>query len=99
MLESVPNLIVFAIVAGALWWALQPRYAFVVHLDGGVPRVTKGRVTAAFLKEVGLACGEAGVARGWVGGVQRGRRLALRFSRSIPPQCRQRLRNVWALHR
>jgi Protein of unknown function (DUF3634) len=95
--DLVTKLVVVALCAGALWWAIQPRYLFVVRVTGGVPRVARGKVTAAFLQQLGQACAEGGVSQGWVGGVQRGRRLALAFSRSIPPPCQQRLRNLWLL--
>jgi hypothetical protein len=87
-----------AAVAVLTWWALQPRYAFVVSIAGGVPRVSRGKVTAGFLQEVERACAEAGVTDGWFGGVRRGRQTALTFSRSIPPHTQQRLRNLWGLH-
>lgn len=96
-MELIPKLVVIALVIGALWVALQPRYVFLVRLKDGVPRVSKGKVTPAFLQQLGQACAELGVSRGWVGGVQRGRRVALAFSRSIPPPCQQRLRNLWVV--
>jgi hypothetical protein len=96
--ELLAKLLVVALVLGALWWAIQPRYTFIVRIENGVPRAAKGQVTAAFLQQVSQACAELALSRGWIGGVQRGRRLALAFSRNIPPSCQQRLRNVWALH-
>jgi hypothetical protein len=91
------KLVLFALVAGLLWLALQPRYVFVVRIETGGPRVTKGKVTAAFLDEIAQTCIELGVYSGWVAGVRRGRHIRLAFSRHIPPACRQRLRNLWAL--
>jgi Protein of unknown function (DUF3634) len=91
------KLLVLALVVAALWWAFQPRYAFVIRIEGGVPRVARGKVTAAFLQNVGQACAELGVSRGWVGGVLRGRQVMLAFSRNIPQPCQQRLRNIWGL--
>jgi hypothetical protein len=90
------------IVAGALavaWMALQPRYVFLVRVEQGRPRLARGRVTPQFLHLVGETCASFDVARGWVGGSPRGKQIALHFSRGIPPQCRQRLRNLWAIHR
>jgi hypothetical protein len=92
------QLVVIGLLVGALWWACQPRYVFVVRIDHGQPCVTRGKVTPTFLREVGQACGDAEVRRGWVGGVRRGKQVALAFSRSIPQACRQRLRNQWQLH-
>lgn len=96
-MEWIGKLVFLVLVAAALWWAMQPRYAFLICIAGGVPRVTRGKVTSAFLQQVGEVCAEEGLSRGWVGGVPRGRQMALVFSRSIPPPCRQRLRNLWAL--
>lgn len=93
-MELLTKLVFIALVVAALWWAIQPRYVFVIRLEGGVPRVAKGQVPAAFLQQLGQACAELGVSRGWVAGAQRGRRLTLAFSRSVPPPCRQRLRNL-----
>jgi hypothetical protein len=97
--ETLVQLGVIGMLLGALWIAWQRRYTFMVHLRAGVPRVTHGKVTASFLQELRQACEEAGVTRGWVGGLARGRRTALVFSRSIPPACQQRLRNLWTLVR
>jgi hypothetical protein len=96
--ELVSKLVLVALVIGAVWWMLQPRYVFVVRIAGGVPRATRGKVTAAFLQQIGQACAEHKVSRGWIGGVLRGRRgVALAFSRGMPPPCRQRLRNLWTM--
>jgi hypothetical protein len=89
------RIVVLVLVVAGFWLAFQPRYAFVVHIKQGELRVAKGKVTAAFLRLVGEVCGEFGVSRGWVGGVRRGRRLRLAFSRHVPEPCRQRLRNLW----
>jgi hypothetical protein len=37
------------------------------------------------------------VQQGWVRGVWRGRRIALVFSRNIPPPCQQQIRNLWLI--
>jgi hypothetical protein len=92
------KLVVVALVIGALWWGFQPRYAFVVRIETGLLRVTRGKVTTAFLEALGRACSEVGVSDGWVGGVHRGQRVTLAFSRGIPVACQQRLRNLWILH-
>jgi Protein of unknown function (DUF3634) len=97
-LELVGKIVFVALVAGALWLALQPRYVFVVRIDNGRVRVARGKATAAFLQRVGEVCGQAGVTRGWVGGVRREKRIALLFSRNFPPAAQQQLRNYWAMH-
>jgi hypothetical protein len=97
MSDLLPNLVIVALVLAGLWYAFQPRYAFFVRIEAGRARVTAGKVTPAFLQRVAEACARNGVARGWVGGVQRRRRVSLVFSRTIPESCRQQLRNEWCL--
>jgi Protein of unknown function (DUF3634) len=97
-MELLAKLVFIGLAVGVLWLVCQPRYVFVVRIESGKPRVSRGKVTAGFLHQVGEICGSAGVACGWMGGVLRGKRIALLFSRSIPPSCRQRLRNQWLLH-
>jgi hypothetical protein len=97
-MELIFKVVVVGLVIGALWWAFQPRYTFVVRIEKGVPRLTKGKVTATFLQEVGQACAEGGIVTGWVGGVRRGRQVTLACSRRIPVPSQQRLRNLWMLH-
>jgi len=82
----------------AVWLILKTSYVFVIRLDGAAPRVAHGRVAPNFVEELGEVCAAAGLTRGWVGGVRRGRRVVLAFSRNIPPPVQQRLRNLWALH-
>jgi hypothetical protein len=89
------KVVVIGFAAWVIWAVLQPRYVFEIRIDGGQPRVRKGKVTAAFLDEVAETCQDAGVARGWIGGVADGRRVALRFSRHFPSGLQQRLRNAW----
>jgi hypothetical protein len=98
MIEFAGKLVLVALVLVAVWWAFQPRYLFVVRIAGGVPRATRGKVTAAFLQHVARACAEHGVSHGWIGGVPRGRQVALAFSRGMPPSCRQQLRNLWVMN-
>lgn len=93
---TTPTLAVLAF--GALFWFLfQQRYLFVVRIRHGVPRLAKGKVTAAFLQELQSLCAESHVTHGWVGGVRHGKQVRLTFSRDIPGQCQQRLRNLWQL--
>ena len=96
-----PELLVYAIAAAVLLvvlWKVDLRpFTFHVRIVDGRPVLRRGKVTAEFLKVAGEVCNK-GVTRGWIGGVRRGRRVSLSFSRSIPPPCRQRLRNLWLLH-
>lgn len=87
--------VVLVVVAAILQAALMPRYQFLVQINGGQLRVTKGKVAAEFLDNVREVCGEYQITSGWIGGVQRGKAIALKFSSNIPPPCQQRLRNLW----
>jgi hypothetical protein len=93
----LPPVLVVLLLLGGVWLVCQPRYVFVVSIKGGLPRVTQGKVTGAFLHQVREVCQRNGVEQGWLGGVQRGQRTALVFSRHFPPGCRQQLRNGWLL--
>jgi len=89
--------LVGAIVAG-VWFALQPRYVFLVRVKHGIASVTKGKATPAFLEEIDQACREAALTHGRIGGIRRGKRVILTFSSNIPASLQQRLRNTWLLH-
>jgi Protein of unknown function (DUF3634) len=96
-MDMLFRLVVVALVLAAVWYALQPRCLFVVCIEEGTARLDRGKVAAHFVQEIGQVCREAGVQEGQVWGVPQGRRISLRFSRSIPSGCRQRLRNLWNL--
>ena len=98
-MELLTQTIVISVIAGLLWWGFQPRYVFLVRIRQGLPSIARGRVTVQFLQEMSDVLETAGVSTGWVGGVLRGKRIGLKFSRNIPPDCRQRLRNLWPLCR
>jgi hypothetical protein len=94
---SLAKLIVFALVAGLVWWALRPRPVFVVAIRNGAARVASGRVTAAFLSAVHDECRRSELHYGMIRGFQTKDRIALEFSRHVPDASRQRLRNAWLL--
>jgi hypothetical protein len=94
-MDYLDKILVVAVVGGVIWWALQPRYVFLVRIQRGLPRVARGKVTAHFVQQLAEVLEASGVTGGWVGGVVRGRQVSLRFSGNIPPGCRQQLRNVW----
>lgn len=99
MLEIAIQLVVIAavlaVVFALLRSALTPRFQFMIQINAGQARVTKGKVPAEFLDHARDVCLEFGVSAGWIGGVKRGKAIALKFSRHFPPACQQRLRNVW----
>jgi hypothetical protein len=86
-----------AFVAWGIWKACRPRPNFVVRIADGVPRVARGKVTAAFLQEIGEVCRRHEVASGEVRGLEHDGRIALAFSGRVPEPCRQQLRNLWNL--
>jgi hypothetical protein len=86
-----------ALVGWGIWSALKPRPIFVVRIEGGVPRVVRGKVTRSFVVQVRDACNRHGVDRGSVRGLATGRTITLTFTKNIPPAFRQQLRNEWAL--
>ena len=98
-LEILVKIVVVSAFIGLIYYALQPRYVFVVKIADGVLQVTRGRLTANFLAEMEEAVTRNGVRHGWVGGVGRGGKVGLAFSRSIPGPCRQQLRNLWVMQR
>src|SRR4051812_14556696 len=98
MPEAVQYVVVLAVVIGVGYLILKPRCVFVVRIGRAGPRISRGKVTAAFLQDVAEVCREEGVTGGWVGGVRQGRRISLVFSWGFPAACRQRLRNLWVTH-
>jgi hypothetical protein len=99
MTDWLIQLLVIAFVVWMAWHFLRRRYVFEIRVDDGHPRVRKGKVTAAFVSQLTEACQSSGVVRGWIGGVRRGRQVALHFSREFPANLQQRLRNEWQLSR
>ena len=91
-------MLLIAVVGAVLWWATTQRSTFVVRLSGGQPRILRGKVTSAFLAEIGDVCRRHGIASGTIRGVIRNGRIALSFSRGFPSTCQQQLRNVWTAH-
>jgi Protein of unknown function (DUF3634) len=94
-MEFFRNLAILAALALMLWLVLRRRYTFVVRIEGGTPRVTKGRVPRRFLDDITAVCRAEALDRGRVYGVIRSRSTTLTFSREIPPPVRQQLRNAW----
>ena len=95
MLAIVARLIVFALVAALVWWALKPRPVFVIAIRNGAARVARGQVPTPFLSAVNDECRRSGLSDGTVRGVRSRDRIALAFSPHVPPSSRQRLRNTW----
>src|SRR5947209_7840772 len=91
--------VVAAAVVAVAWLLANTNYVFWVKIRNGVPAVGRGKVARPVLQDLADVLGEYPIERGWVGGVRRGLRVKLEFSRSIPEPCRQRLRNLWNAQR
>ena len=91
------NGLLIGVAAWVAWSLALARFVFQIRIRDGQPIVRKGKVTLAFLGHITEVCRDEGITRGWVGGVRRGRWIALRFSGNFPPGLRQRLRNAWAM--
>jgi hypothetical protein len=91
----VGKLIVFALGATLVWWALKPRPVFVIAYRSGAARVVSGNVPTGFLSAVNDECRRSELHHGTIRGFQRGDRIALAFSPHVAPSSRQRLRNAW----
>ena len=97
VVEFVVKVVIAGFVLWAIWSLLQPRSIFKVRVKDGIAETAKGTVTAAFLEQVRETCMSHGVKRALVRGIVRGRRIALAFSRGMPPAAQQQLRNWWVV--
>ncbi|MBI1914004.1 MAG: DUF3634 family protein [Planctomycetes bacterium] len=88
---------VLLVLVGVLL-ACRPRPVFVIQIRDGVVRVRRGPVPREFVGEVGDVCQKYRVVAGTIRGFLVRKRIALVFSRHIPPPCQQRIRNIWNLH-
>ena len=83
-----------AILAVLLVWlgVLPPPHAVtLIRIRNGVPTVKKGQVRSDALEHVSQILQEAGVAGGFIAMMSDNK---LVFSRKVPPEIHQRLRNV-----
>ncbi len=92
------QLSVAAAAVFVVWLLLRPRFDFVVALTRDGPRMKKGKITAGQLAEIASVCGEFQITRGWIGVVRQKKSARLSFSRNLPPEFCQRVRNLWQLH-
>jgi hypothetical protein len=92
------RLIFVAIAVVVAWLLVGPHHIFVIRIENGIARTRRGKVSASFLWALNTTCEREGLIKGVIRGVQFRHGILLRFSRGIPPQCRQGIRNLWALH-
>jgi Protein of unknown function (DUF3634) len=94
-MRELVEIAVLAVVVGGAWKAFSPRPVFKIRFARGSLRVTQGKVTADFQQQAREIFDQWRISRGWVAAVRRGKRPTLVFSHSVPPGCRQQLRNLW----
>jgi hypothetical protein len=94
-MRLLPSIVIVTILAAVAWFVLSPQFVFRIRISAGCLRLTQGKLTHDLLAQLTAICREWDIKRGWIGGVRRGRRLTLLFSRSVPPGCRQQIRNLW----
>lgn len=91
---------VFQILIGLLFVAVllvwlrfvpPPHAATLIRIRNGLPKATKGNVRSDALEHVSQILREAGIADGFIAVIGDNK---LVFSRKVPPQIHQRLRNV-----
>lgn len=84
-----------------LYWLtrLANRPVFVIRLEQGGARLTKGQVPLAWVDDCAVVAADFAILHGYVEGVLGWNGLALRFSPSVPVPSQQRLRNLFAVHR
>jgi hypothetical protein len=97
-MDLLLKLVLVGIVVAGLWFVCRPQYLFVIRIENGAARVVHGKVPQPWLDEINEICRHSQVADGSIKGVRRHRRVALVFSRHIPPPCRQRFRNALSLY-
>ncbi len=92
------RIVIATAVVVLVFWFLLPRADFVLAIDEGKVRLKRGKVLGQFVAECQQICAEWKVERGSIRGVRYSGRVALRFSREIPPEHHQRFRNAWGMH-
>jgi hypothetical protein len=94
-MDLLEPILVLVVVAGVARILFSGRFEFRVRISRGSLKLIRGKVTRDSLSQLKPICAEWQIKRGWIGGVRRGGRLQLDFSRSVPPGCRQQIRNIW----
>lgn len=89
--------VLLALAAFFAWLALRPPTLFLLRIADGRVRVARGKVAGPMFDEARHICADARLTHGWVRGSRTRRGIVLTFSRHIPPDVRQRFRNVWLL--
>jgi hypothetical protein len=91
------NLVVLMVLGMlAVWWLARPRCAFTLFIEGHKLDRVRGDAPRQFLMQVDDICRAASIPQGTVRALQIRHWIWLVFSSGIPPESRQRIRNVWA---
>jgi hypothetical protein len=98
-MEVLLKILIVAGIIFVVWLILQPRYLFAIQIKNGKARRLKGRVPGGFMEDVEHISQENALTSGSIRGIARGKRIGLSFSRQIPRDVCQKLRNAWNLHR
>jgi len=73
--------------------------AFIIKNTNGKPVATRGKVTAAFIRECEDLCTLRNIQQGTIYGSRQSHGIVLEFSSEIPESSHQRFHNVWNIHR
>lgn len=87
-------LIMGFVVAGVIYW-MKPKPLFVVAISDGHATATQGEVSNRFLRECERISSMYDLTDGRIEGSLCGKRVRLRFSKSIPQEYHQNFRNVF----
>ncbi len=91
----VARLFLAAIGLAIVWWIVRPHYAFVLFVEGCKLDRVRGSAPRSFLLEVDDICRQMEIPRGTIRALRVRQWTRLIFSREIPPDVRQRIRNIW----
>lgn len=80
------------------WQVTAKTRVWVIRIRSGLPALVKGKIPQTVVAELAEVLRRHNVRRGAVFGIKRRGTVTLGFSRSIPLESRQALRNVWSMH-
>lgn len=96
---SVVSLLVVAgIGLGIVWLLVRPRWAFIIFVERGRIDRVRGEAPRPFLLEVDDICRQFEIPCATIREMQALGATLLLFSRGVPKQCRQRIRDSWQAH-
>ena len=84
---------------GEYLWRLLNNPCFIISLKAGKADIEKGKVTNNFLVECTEICKSNDISEGCIYGMGSEYGIRLRFSENISDSSRQKIRNVWNIHK